>query len=396
MIKGLRVFVVGGNGAIATTVYAGIAAALNGIYSPTGLLTELEDFKHIPFLKLDSLQFSGWDLKPGNPFDWAKNHGIISESTIDSVQPYLSNIVIKSAPDYRLSPTTKDLIGLTNSQHCETALDVIQKIQSDIAAFRNEELGLREIMVFLNSTEPPVDINSPALQSASQFTDSIKNDDPVLTQNMLYAYAAVSEGCGIINFTPNTVYEFPALIELASKANVPICGRDGKTGQTLYKTVLSSMFRWRDLRVSGWFSTNILGGGDGNSLGDPANLESKVISKTSVLGTALGYDVPNHLVTIHNYPLRGDCKESWDVIDFTGWLGAKMSMRINWQGQDSPLAAPLIVDLLRLVHLLWENDRVADTFHLAAYFKTPFKSHLNNFSEQIEDLKAMLSEKKWK
>ena len=92
MIKGLRVFVVGGNGAIATTVYAGVAAALNGIYLATGLLTELPDFNHIPFKSLDSLKFSGWDLKPGNPFDWANSHGIVPESIINTVEPYLSNI----------------------------------------------------------------------------------------------------------------------------------------------------------------------------------------------------------------------------------------------------------------------------------------------------------------
>jgi myo-inositol-1-phosphate synthase len=59
------------------------------------------------------------------------------------------------------------------------------------------------------------------------------------------------------------------------------------------------------------------------------------------------YDTPTHKVHIDYYPPRGDAKEAWDVIDFTGIFGLPMSLRLNLQGRDSILAAPMVIDLAR-------------------------------------------------
>lgn len=394
-VSGLRALVVGANGAVATTVFAGIAAASGGVCPAIGLLTELPDFAHVPFAPLESLQFAGWDLRRGTPGDWLEAHGVVPERFLPILRPSLAAIDVKAAPDYRLGRAVRELAAPPNWTSCQRAIDVVDKIRADIASFREGRSDARDVMVFLNSTEPPIDSTAEAFESAQSLCSAIKADDPVLTQNVLYAYAAVCEGCGIINFTPNTVFELPAMMELAAAARVPLCGRDGKTGQTLYKTVLAPMFRWRGLHVSGWFSTNILGGGDGQVLANAENVASKIKTKTGGLDSALGYAVQEHLVAIHNYPLRGDRKESWDVIDFAGWLGATMSMRINWQGQDSALAAPLIVDLLRFVELLWRHGRIDETNRLAAYFKDPHRNSSHDFGVQIADIQAMLTEGPW-
>ena len=42
------------------------------------------------------------------------------------------------------------------------------------------------------------------------------------------------------------------LLALAIDHNVPVCGKDFKTGQTLIKTVLAPMFKARMLGVAGW------------------------------------------------------------------------------------------------------------------------------------------------
>ena len=49
----------------------------------------------------------------------------------------------------------------------------------------------------------------------------------------------------------------------------PYAGRDGKTGQTLLRSVLAPMFAQRALPVRAWSGTNLLGGGDGAALADP-------------------------------------------------------------------------------------------------------------------------------
>ena len=45
----------------------------------------------------------------------------------------------------------------------------------------------------------------------------------------------------------------------------------------------------------------------------------------------------------------GDWKTAWDHIAFEGFLGTRMTMQFTWQGCDSALAAPLVLDLARLL-----------------------------------------------
>jgi myo-inositol-1-phosphate synthase len=80
---------------------------------------------------------------------------------------------------------------------------------------------------------------------------------------MLYAYAAITEGVPYANFTPSFAADVPALARLAAQRGVPVAGKDGKTGQTMIKTVLAPAFRARNLKVEGWYSANILGNRDG-------------------------------------------------------------------------------------------------------------------------------------
>ena len=92
------------------------------------------------------------------------------------------------------------------------------------------------------------------------------------------------------------------------------------------------MLKWRNLKLLGWYSTNILGNNDGRVLEDPSHKKTKIMSKTKVLDNILGYDDFYHRVEINYYPPRGDAKEAWDTIDFQGGLGTNMSMKINRRG----------------------------------------------------------------
>src|SRR5262249_40629080 len=76
---------------------------------------------------------------------------------------------------------------------------------------------------------------------------------------------------------------------------------------------------------------------------------TKVASKLSVLDEILGYEVTDHQVHINYYRPRGDEKEAWDNIDVLGFLGERMQIKINFLCKDSILAAPLVIDLVRLM-----------------------------------------------
>jgi len=58
-------------------------------------------------------------------------------------------------------------------------------------------------------------------------------------------------------------------------------------------------------------------------------------------------------------PTLGDWKTAWDLIQFEGFLRTPMTLQFTWQGADSALAAPLVLDLVRLVDLAAARVSVA-------------------------------------
>jgi myo-inositol-1-phosphate synthase len=188
---------------------------------------------------------------------------------------------------------------------------------------------------------------------------------------MLYAYAAIAEGVPYGNFTPSVAADIPALIEFAEKQNVPIAGKDGKTGPTFIKTVLAPALKARALKVEGWYSTNILGNRDGLALSNEDSLASKIKTKGSVLDDILGYEVEDHIVDIRYYRPRGDNKEAWDNVDITGFLGQPMQIKVNFLCKDSILAAPLAIEIARCLDLARQRGEGGMQEQLSVFFKLP-------------------------
>jgi myo-inositol-1-phosphate synthase len=96
------------------------------------------------------------------------------------------------------------------------------------------------------------------------------------------------------------------------------------------------------------------------------------MSKSSVLDSIVGYPVQNHQVHIHYYKPRGDSKEAWDNIDIVGFAGLPMQMKVNFLCQDSALAAPLVVDLVRLLDVAKLVGESGIQKQLSIFFKSPF------------------------
>ena len=180
------------------------------------------------------------------------------------------------------------------------------------------------------------------------------------------------------NGAPHMTTDMPALLELARNRNLPVCGKDYKSGQTFMKTLVAPGLKSRLLGVSGWFSTNILGNRDGEVLDDPGSFRSKEVSKSSALEYILQeqlypdlYKDVYHKVRIEYYPPRGDAKEGWDNIDIFGWLGYPMQIKINFLCRDSILAAPLVLDLVLFMDLAQRAGMRGVQEWLSFYFKAP-------------------------
>ena len=195
--------------------------------------------------------------------------------------------------------------------------------------------------------------------------------------------------CGAATLTltspPASVPRCPHSTSWRSRPASIYAGKDGKTGETLMKTVLAPMFAHRNLKVMSWVGHNIFGNRDGLVLDDPANKSSKVETKDRVVTQILGYK-PSTVVTIEYLPDMGDWKTAWDHIHFQGFLGTKMALQFTWQGCDSLLAAPLAIDLARLADFEKQRGGQGLLKHLACFFKSPEGVDENDFFKQFDML----------
>ena len=188
-----------------------------------------------------------------------------------------------------------------------------------------------------------------------------------------------------MNCTPSVGASLAALETLAHARGVPHAGRDGKTGETLLKSALAPMFRMRNLQVRSWVGFNVLGNADGLALADPTTAASKMESKGRVVPSILGYD-PHTLVRIDYVPTLGDWKTAWDLIQFDGFLKTPMTLQFTWQGADSALAAPLVLDLVRLVDLAASQGECGGLGHLAFFYNSPVRCEVHDLAEQYARL----------
>jgi myo-inositol-1-phosphate synthase len=176
--------------------------------------------------------------------------------------------------------------------------------------------------------------------------------------------------------------------EAALRARVPHMGNDGKTGQTLVRTALAPMLRERNFNVLSWSGFNILGNRDGAVLDDPAANAAKTAGKDRVLGSILGEQLGTSLTRIDYVPSLQDWKTAWDFVHFEGFLGTKMHLELKWQGADSALAAPLVLDLVRCVELAHRRGQAGLQPALAGFFKNPLGVDEHSFPEQCRMLEA--------
>ncbi len=318
--------------------------------------------------------FGAWDIFPDNAYESATHAGVIDPGLLAHVRPELE--AVKPWPAVFSPEYVKRLDG-PHVKRGKTKWELAQQLMEDIRTFRRQSGAARLIMIWCASTESFLE-RSTVHQSLENFEAGLKSNDSQIAPSMIYAYASLMEGVPFANGAPNLTIDIPALVELAVKKRLPICGKDFKTGQTLMKTIISPGLKARMLGLTGWFSTNILGNRDGEVLDEPSSFRTKEESKLSVLDVILRKDLhPElygkyvHKVSIHYYPPRGDNKEGWDNIDVFGWLGYPMQIKLNFLCRDSILAAPLVLDLALFLDLAHRAGMHGVQEWLSFYFKSP-------------------------
>jgi len=377
-----------GMGAVATTLYAGVLAARQGLAEPIGSLTQMAHIRlgerdegrnplmkdFVPLAGLDDVVFGGWDPISPNALEAARTCGVLDERDLGPLSGALEGIVAMPAVfDQRW---VRNLEGV-RVKTGESKWDLTQQLIADIENFRTENECDRLVMVWCGSTEAyqePTAVH----ETVASFEAGLKASDENISPSQMYVYAALSSGVPFANGAPNLSLDLPCMDQLAADRNVPITGKDFKTGQTLMKTILAPGFKARMLGMRGWYSTNILGNRDGEVLDDPENFKTKEVSKLGVLDTILQPDVYpelygniDHVVRINYYPPRGDNKEGWDAIDIFGWMGYPMQIKVDFMCRDSILAAPLVLDLALFLDLAHRAGQSGVQEWLSFYWKAP-------------------------
>jgi myo-inositol-1-phosphate synthase len=381
------VWLIGALGSISTTVMVGALAVRKGLVDPVGMITAGSLFDGVPLPALEDLEFGGCDIRPESLKDTAthliRETGVIRGDLlpeilrdIQEIEPHISRGTASNCGE-----AIEQLAARPAARECRPPREEIDLIRSRISAFKAAKSLDEVVVVNLASTEPSLDA-TPVHEDLASLEACIDGNGPeAFRASTLYAYAAIREGCPFVNFTPSQGALLPALVQLAGEIGVPVMGNDGKTGETLVKSALAPMFSYRNLEVLSWEGFNILGNLDGRVLENPSNKAAKIQTKDQVLSKILGYS-PHSRVHIDYVPSLDDQKTAWDFIHFRGFLGARMSLQFIWQGFDSILAAPLVLDLARLAELAKRRGESGLMPHLASYFKAPLGVEAFGLHEQ--------------
>lgn len=275
----LGVVIIGLNGAVASTVIAGVKLMARGLAPRIGMITERTDANIqdaitslMEFAPLEKLAFAGWDLRFGNVYEGAVHHKVLANDVLAQVKSELEEI--KPWPAVFSKAYAANAAG-DNIVHAKSQREEIEILTKNIEDWKKARGIDRVVMVNLASTESYLPVGD-AHKSLEAFEKAIDNNDASITPAMRYFYVANRLGIPYCNFAPSLT-NIPALQDHANKNKNPYAGMDGKTGQTLLKTALAPMLRVRRLHLEGWYSTNFLGNNDGLVLDNPGSNKTKVL-----------------------------------------------------------------------------------------------------------------------
>ncbi|MEW4455267.1 inositol-3-phosphate synthase [Bremerella sp. JC817] len=381
------IWLIGAKGGVATTSIVGLLALKKGLTENVGLVSELAQFSHLDLAKWDDIVIGGHEIRDTSLLDEAYKMVFESRAIDGRMLEKLKDDLV--ALDANIQEGT--LINVGNMiasladpklrEVQETPREAVDRLKEHMADFAKANNLDNVVVVNVSSTEPSVD--------GDQFPATWKELEPQLADakcplpaSSLYGIATLELGYVFINFTPSLGTALPALDDLAKINNTCHMGHDGKTGETLLKSTLAPMFAQRNLKVMSWVGHNIFGNMDAKVLDDPENKKTKAVSKDRLLSKIFGY-TPQTLVTIENIESMGDWKTAWDHIHFQGFLGTPMVMQFIWQGCDSLLAAPLVIDLARFGDLARRTGATGLQPQLSCFFKSPLGTEENDFGRQF-------------
>ena len=285
----IGVWLIGVRGGVAATTIVGLSALKKGLIEPWGLVSALGEFSHLDLPAWDDLLVGGHEIRPVSLADeamrLATESRAIDAGLIAQCKAELDRIDRRVRPGHDLErrPDDRRLAGpdipapriaRRGDRPVAARPEGIRRGQPAGARDRGER-GLDRAAAWTpRRCRPGGPSSSGSLEQPRKCP---------LPASSLYAIAALDLGYSYINFTPSLGSAPAAIDELARLRGTRHMGCDGKTGETLLKSVLAPMFARRNLRVMSWVGHNIFGNMDGRVLDDPANKQTKVASKDHLI-----------------------------------------------------------------------------------------------------------------
>ena len=388
MSRKAGLWLIGAQGGVSTTVAVGLLA-LQADVSPMGLVSCLPLFDHLDLLDWDEIVIGGHEIRNTDFVSEAEHLANVSRALDIRLVETLSLRLAEF--DDNIRPGILWNVGEAIEELAEdaapdptTAREAVDIVKQDLREFKEIHDLDTCIVINLASTEPNVAADQFPTEWAA-LNASLASADCPLPASSLYAIAALELQMPFVNFTPSLGSCLPAIEELATTQATCHMGHDGKTGETFLKSVLAPAFANRNLNIMSWVGHNIFGNMDGQILDDPVNKQTKVVSKDRLLGQILGYDPQTH-ISIEYIRSLGDWKTAWDHIHFQGFLGTPMILQFTWQGCDSILAAPLVLDLMRFTDWAQRKGESGVLTPLSSFFKSPMNTDENDFAKQFQQL----------
>jgi myo-inositol-1-phosphate synthase len=347
-----------------------------GIDSSLNSMVNVPFNKVLPMVDPKDILIGGWDISSCNLAQAMEASKVLEPdlqaqlySEMEKMKP-LPSIYHPSFIAANQSDRANNILPASMSMQ-----DQLERIRKDIKFFKEQNKLEKVIVLWTATTERCVDYNSDddhgsqtpfpssEFQTFKSLSNAIKNgmvSKDHVAPSLLFAIAAVLEGCPFLNGSPQNTLSCPAIQELSIDTGVPIGGDDFKSGQTKLKSVLVDFLIGAGIKPIAITSYNHLGNNDGKNLSAPPQFRSKEISKSNVVDDMVASnnilysknETPDHVVVIKYVPSVGDSKRAMDEYESEIFMGGRNTISIHNTCEDSLLAAPILLDLVLLTDLL--------------------------------------------
>lgn len=343
------------------------------------------------------------DIRPTKPGDALLRDQILDYDLVRQLRNEMNKVkVFRGVYDKRFIGYSQHASAthVLSPAEAPTDSEALKCLRADIRYFkwRNGVVG-HTTVIWSASVEPNSDIITQ-LMTATELLDAIEMTESErggpLPPSLLYATAALLEGCSFINGGSQNTVSCPGLTDLAQQQLGVYClGTDFKAGQTKFKTAAVEYLRAAGLVPRVIASSNHLGNND------MRNLATCDVAATAKLRVKHDIFAPwqenelDHKVCIMYTEFIND--EKRDFVEYTslGFLGQTHTMVTYTRASDSVLCVPLMIDGAvwcdYFSALSWPYEKVAKA--LAYLFKVPEGGAIGvdpGFFKQMQELDAQV------